>query len=295
MPVLHFGMTGMIQIEGQEPTWYQSRPKDVVDEWPPRFCKFVLHIVSDKDSTVTKLAFRDARRLGRIRLCASPTEEPPISTLGFDPLLCMPSVEDFSAMVRKRGIPVKALLLDQAFSAGVGNWVADEILFQARIHPEQRANALSDEELVLLHDKMVYVCKTAVEVDADSSKFPKEWIFLHRWGKGKKERDIPLVLPDGTKAKIKWITVGGRTSAVVEQVQKLSKSAGAEDKKRKRVKTIDDGEDVGMREENATEEQDVEIAEKVTKRRATRSSSSKHVEIEVDEKIEVKKIRTRRK
>lgn len=35
-PVMHFGMTGMIQLKGQEPTWYRRRPKESVDVWPPR-------------------------------------------------------------------------------------------------------------------------------------------------------------------------------------------------------------------------------------------------------------------
>lgn len=48
-----------------------------------------------------------------------------------------PSLEDFTqvlARFQKRGstMRIKALLLDQAFAAGVGNWVADEILYQAR-------------------------------------------------------------------------------------------------------------------------------------------------------------------
>ena len=96
------------------------------------FPKFILHLnvpaVSEeaigKEDTETLIAFVDARRLGRIRLCADPLKEPPISTLGFDPLLCMPTLEEFSRNVLKRSCPIKALLLDQSFSAGVGNWVA---------------------------------------------------------------------------------------------------------------------------------------------------------------------------
>ena len=42
----------------------------------------------------------------------------------------------------------------QSFSAGVGNWVAAEILYQARIHPEQKANSLSEEQVAALHEKM---------------------------------------------------------------------------------------------------------------------------------------------
>jgi len=42
----------------------------------------------------------------------------------------------------------------QSFSAGVGNWVADEILYQARIHPEQTAHSLSEEQVAALHEQM---------------------------------------------------------------------------------------------------------------------------------------------
>lgn len=92
--------------------------------------KFILHIgpaSSDSDENeneVTEVAFLDVRRLGRIRLCKSPLAEPPISNMGFDPILSMPEFEDFSRGVLKRACPIKALLLDQSFSAGVGNWVA---------------------------------------------------------------------------------------------------------------------------------------------------------------------------
>lgn len=77
------------------------------------------------ESTV-QIAFTDPRRLGRIRLCKEPMKEPPISFLGFDPILAMPDLEEFSRSVLRRSCTVKALLLDQSFSAGVGNWVAGE-------------------------------------------------------------------------------------------------------------------------------------------------------------------------
>lgn len=81
-------------------------------------------VQGDDVQTPTQLAFLDARRLGRIRLASSPLKEPPISELGFDPILSMPDYEEFRKMVIKRTCPVKALLLDQSFNAGVGNWVA---------------------------------------------------------------------------------------------------------------------------------------------------------------------------
>ncbi|KAG9084446.1 hypothetical protein FRC06_004083 [Ceratobasidium sp. 370] len=224
MPVLHLGMTGMIQVKGEEPTWYRRRNKGLAaDVWPPpKFLKFIMHFSATDTLPATELAFIDARRLGRIRLAREPTKEPPISELGFDPIISMPEYEEFSKMVLKRTCPIKALLLDQSFSAGVGNWVADEILYQSKIHPEQRASSLSEEQLKATYKWTKGVCKTAVEVDADSSRFPADWLFKYRWAKGQKSAE-EMLLPSGEKAKIEWITVGGRTSAVVTQVQKMPK------------------------------------------------------------------------
>ncbi|KAJ8481482.1 hypothetical protein ONZ45_g15302 [Pleurotus djamor] len=179
LPVLHFGMTGMLQVKGQLATYYKETPRSPSQLWPPKFMKFVLHLQDPKTQEIIQLAFLDARRLGRIRLCVSPLEEPPISQLGFDPILSMPSLEDFKAKVLKRSCPIKALLLDQSFSAGVGNWVAEN------------------------------------------------WLMKHRWGKGKKKHEHTLKLPSGEPATIKWLTVGGRTSAFVEELQILSRADAA--------------------------------------------------------------------
>lgn len=62
----------------------------------------------------------------------------------------------------------------------------------------------------------MYVCKYSVEHLADSSTFPEEWLFKHRWGKGKK--DSTTSLPNGKR--FVFLTVGGRTSCVVPSVQK---------------------------------------------------------------------------
>ena len=67
-----------------------------------------------------------------------------------------------------------------------------------------------------LHTALHYVTSLAVETKSDSSKFPEDWLFKHRWGKGKK--DSTNRLPNG--AKIVFVKVGGRTSAVVPSVQK---------------------------------------------------------------------------
>jgi formamidopyrimidine-DNA glycosylase len=116
---------------------------------------------------------------------------------------------------------VKALLLHQAFSAGVGNWVADEVLYQSRIHPEQPANSLTAAQVADLHRHIAGVCRVASDAGADAARMPQDWLFHHRWGKGAK-----------TKSKvaghtIEHVTVGGRTSAYVPALQKLDRAAAA--------------------------------------------------------------------
>ena len=118
----------------------------------------------------------------------------------------MPTLDNFRTLVLKRSCPIKALLLDQSFSAGVGNYIAgnidsffmdmnlihcraptDEILYQARVHPEQRCNTLTESNMAALHLQTSEVCRIAVEAKADDSKFPENWLFKHRW----------VRLPDG--------------------------------------------------------------------------------------------------
>lgn len=70
---------------------------------------------------------------------------------------------------------------------------------------------------------------------ADSSKFPDEWLFNHRWGKGKK--DAATTLPNGEK--ITFLTVGGRTSCVVPSLQKKIGAVAGEVKKKDATFAVD--------------------------------------------------------
>jgi formamidopyrimidine-DNA glycosylase len=58
---------------------------------------------------------------------------------------------------------------------------ADEVLYHARVHPEQRCHTLTDEQTAALHYQTSEVCRIAVSVNADNTKFPDTWLFNHRW------------------------------------------------------------------------------------------------------------------
>lgn len=206
-PCFHLGMTGAFHTPGVTPLKLASSPAVEDVSWPPRFTK--LRLVLDDGG---ELAMTNKRRLGRIRLRNDPPAETPISRLGFDPLLDLPSAARFLELVANRSTPVKALLLDQAFAAGVGNWIADEVLFQARLDPRRKADELSTGEVRRLRVKLKDVVATAVRVDADKSRFPRHWLFHRRW-----KRDPTATTLGGDR--IEHVTIGGRTTAWVPAIQ----------------------------------------------------------------------------
>lgn len=230
-PVMHLGMTGWIHIRGQQTAYnrYEERSKGAdKDQWPPRFWKF--HLETDggggADQPKVEVAFTDARRFGRVRLvdCAASEirKQSPLVENGPDPVIDRDEFTEKYLRQRMRGrrVPIKALLLDQAVVSGIGNWVGDEIMYQARLHPGQYCDDLGDADVAALYRAVCYVCDTAVEKLGDSAEFPADWLFEHRWGKGKK--GAATALPNGEK--LTFVTVGGRTSCVVPGVQKLKPS-----------------------------------------------------------------------
>lgn len=236
-PVMHFGMAGWLKIKSEETFYYKPSKKDEKDEWPPKYWKFYLET---KEVPKVEAAFVDFRRFARIRLVDCPADQirktSPLVENGPDPVVDKDIVSEewLVTKCRAKRIPIKALLLDQANISGIGNWVGDEIMYDAKIHPEQYSNTLSDEQIKQLHKSIHYICGTAVKLLSDSEQFPEEWLFKHRWGKGKK--DAPNTLPNGEK--IVFLTVGGRTSAVIPSVQKKTGPV---------AKEISDAEDGGTK------------------------------------------------
>jgi formamidopyrimidine-DNA glycosylase len=189
-PLFHLGMSGWVDA------YREGAPR-------PRFWKLE---VSTADGT--RVAFTDPRRLGRIRLRADPRREPPVCELGFDPLEGLPPARDLWTLLARRAAPTKAVLLDQSLFAGVGNWIADEVLYQARLDPRRPASSLDLAEVARLRGRILAIVRRAVAVGADSERFPRTWLFHHRWGR---RRDARTARGE----EIVHLTVGGRTTAFV--------------------------------------------------------------------------------
>ncbi|KAH0492795.1 hypothetical protein TgHK011_007728 [Trichoderma gracile] len=223
--VMHFGMTGWVHINGERTAYanyYKKMKESDIAQWPPKFWKFHLTTTDDKDGSPVQVAFTDARRFGRVRLVDCPgdaiRQHSPLVENGPDPVVDKDIFTEtyLRDKMKSRHVPVKAFLLDQAMISGIGNWVADETLYQAKLHPEQYSDTFSDAEIKRLHEAIRYVCQLAVDKLGDSDQFPDHWLFKHRWGKG--DKGAATKLPNGEK--IAFITVGGRTSCYAPGVQK---------------------------------------------------------------------------
>jgi formamidopyrimidine-DNA glycosylase len=129
---LHLGMSGKIVIanpDGDEidggDYWERGRARGDL-----RYTRFSLTFADGG-----RLLLIDPRRLGRVRL------DPPVEELGPDAAEI--TTAEFRAMITKGHAPVKARLLDQAAIAGIGNLLADEALWLARIGPSRPTSSLT--------------------------------------------------------------------------------------------------------------------------------------------------------
>jgi len=113
-----------------------------------------------------QLRYRDDKQMGKVYLLRS--EEPATAVPGFgglgpeaDPATF--DEQDFIRRGRKRQYEARNLLMDQDFLAGIGNAYADEILFEARLHPKRKVTSLSDEEWETLAHAVRTVITLAVK------------------------------------------------------------------------------------------------------------------------------------
>lgn len=97
----------------------------------------------------TELRYQDVRKFGTMHLFSIGEEflEKPLIQLGPDPFEADYTLAYLVEKLQRTTRPVKAALLDQTLIAGLGNIYVDEVLFLSFVHPEQRANTLTDEQI----------------------------------------------------------------------------------------------------------------------------------------------------
>jgi formamidopyrimidine-DNA glycosylase len=112
----------------------------------------------------TDLRFTDLRRFGHMDLLTPAQRErfPGLRALGIEPLDAAFTLARFRDLTGRRRLGVKALLLRQDLIAGIGNLYADEILWQARLHPSRTTDTMTLRQVALLHRMIRRVLARAV-------------------------------------------------------------------------------------------------------------------------------------
>ena len=185
---IHLGMSGRLRVE---PTGFEPERHD--------------HLVLEQEARA--LIFRDARQFGRVRFHHGKNAPPWWEAIGpeiHSPSFTRSRLEQF---VKRHGrAPIKAVLLLQEGFPGIGNWMADEILWRARIAPWRKAGDLSAEKLGALWRSARSVSRASLEtIGRDNSDPPKGWLLHERWKPGGK---CPR-----HRTTLRRATIGGRTTA----------------------------------------------------------------------------------
>jgi formamidopyrimidine-DNA glycosylase len=186
---VHLGMTGKLRVESSN-----NFERDKHD-----------HLVLQMRGGAV-LAFNDSRMFGKIRFGQKVGGPDWWVDLPPEVLSDDFSFERMDAFLNRRArSPLKAVLLMQEMFPGVGNWMADEILWRSRLHPAARPIQLSKVKRKLLYNKVREVCSDAMDViGTDWSTPPNDWLFNHRWKDG---GQCPK-----TGVALKRETIGGRTT-----------------------------------------------------------------------------------
>ena len=192
---IHLGMTGKIRVE---PANYRPGKHD--------------HLVLFQRERA--LVFTDSRQFGRVRFHHGTDEPdwwksdaPEINSGEFDQKF----VDQF--LDRHRKAPVKAALLMQNGFPGIGNWMADEILWRAKVLPSKRIRKLSAREHAELFRATKFVVRRSLAtLGTDFSDPPRNWLIHQKW---KRDGVCPI-----HRTPLRHATVAGRTTAWCPRCQK---------------------------------------------------------------------------
>ena len=201
---VHLGMSGELRVE---PAGYTAGRHD--------------HLILDTNGPA--LVFSDPRMFGRVLFHAGAAAPAWWTEIAPSLLSEAFTVDAVAGFLRRRGkAPVKAVLLMQERFPGIGNWMADEILWRSAIHPRRPAGSLAPAEVRTLWRECRRVCTLALATIAGHGgalppdlnvNIPRTWLFWHRWEDGGK---CPR-----TGAALVREEIGGRTTCWSPGRQKL--------------------------------------------------------------------------
>lgn len=166
--LFHLKMTGqMVLVKAGGERYAGGHPtKSMADTLPDKSTKVIFRL-----SDGSTLYFNDQRIFGWVKLVphAEVARDTLIARLGPEPLTEDFELKGFAAtLARRKGSPIKAVILDQSTVAGVGNIYADESLHLAKIHPATLAGDLSGAGVKRLYEAIKTIIALGVKYGGTS-------------------------------------------------------------------------------------------------------------------------------
>jgi formamidopyrimidine-DNA glycosylase len=126
---------------------------------------FSLEFSARPEGRAVELRYLDQKKMGKAYLIGAGDWKaiPGMQTGGVDILSSEFTTERFVSLLRHRRDQVRAFLMDKKAIDSLGNAYADEVLFEAGIHPKTWCRSLTRDEAVRLHRAIVEVMRAAVE------------------------------------------------------------------------------------------------------------------------------------
>jgi len=202
---IHLRLTGrlLIRKEGDPP-----------DEWQRAVIKL---------SDGYELRFADLRLFGYIKLFKDQKEvEETLSKIGPEPLSKELDAEKFYAILQKTSRPIKVVIMDQKLISGVGNVYANDALFEAKIHPQTKANQLSKDQAAKLYGAIEQVLREGLRLRGATIG---DEMYRDAYGRrGEYERKVRVYQRAGKPCPrcgttIRYLKVGGRGTYICPKCQ----------------------------------------------------------------------------
>ena len=200
--IIHLRMTGRI---------------DLTDGDTPKYTTVEIDFINKK-----KMCLVDYRKFGKVWIVTD--IESVVGHIGIEPLSKEFTSKEFMSMIANRKGTLKPLLLNQQFIAGIGNYLADEILFRASLHPLRTADTLDKKEIKELYLSIRHIIRKSIS-------FGGTTFLTFRGPEGKKGefwKKLQVFRKTGEpcahcKRPITRIIVGQRSTHLCENKQKMLK------------------------------------------------------------------------
>ena len=176
------------------------------------------HVIFYLDNN-TQLRYNDVRKFGRMSLIEKKDDYSDFKNLGPEPFSKQFNLNYCKEYLKNNKKPIKQILLDQSFVAGVGNIYADEILYAIKLNPKTLGNKLNDNQILDLIKNTRLILKKAIKAGGTTIRsYTSSLGVTGRFQLNLKVhtmKDCPRC-----KSEIKKITVGGRGTYYCPKCQK---------------------------------------------------------------------------